>query len=152
MKRYFIFIILFYSGAPFALPELEIMRVIDGDTVIGRSNNSEIKIRLSEIDAPELDQVFGLASKECLSDLIRKTNNLKFKSNGKDRYGRSLGWLVTNDKNLNYEMVKQGCAWVYDRYVMDKEIYSLQNGARLKKIGLWKRDDPIAPWLWRRNN
>ena len=49
-------------------------------------------------------------------------------------------------------MVKQGCAWVYDRYVMDKEIYSLQNGAKLKKIGLWKRDDPIAPWLWRRNN
>ena len=152
MKRYFIFIILFYSGAPFALPELEIIRVIDGDTVIGKSNNSEIKIRLSEIDAPEMDQVFGLVSKECLSDLIRETNDLRFKSNGKDRYGRSLGWLVTDDKNLNYEMVKQGCAWVYDRYVIDKKIYSLQNGARLKKIGLWRQDNPIAPWLWRRNN
>ena len=119
MKHYFIFLILFSSNVTFALSDLEIIKVIDGDTVIGKSNDTEIKIRLSEIDAPEMNQPFGLNSKECLSNLIKKNNNLQFKSNGRDGYGRSLGWLVTDDKNLNYEMIKEGCAWVYDRYVIN---------------------------------
>lgn len=152
MKHYFIFLILFSSSVTFALSDLEIIRVIDGDTVIGKSNDTEIKIRLSEIDAPEMNQPFGLNSKECLSNLVKKNNNLQFKSNGRDGYGRSLGWLVTDGKNLNYEMIKQGCAWVYDRYVINKTIYSFQNGARLKNIGLWNQNNPIAPWIWRRNN
>ena len=114
MKHYFIFLILFFSNVTFALSDLEIIRVIDGDTVIGKSNDTEIKIRLSEIDAPEMNQPFGLNSKECLSNLVKKNNNLQFKSNGRDGYGRSLGWLVTGDKNLNYEMIKEGCAWVYE--------------------------------------
>ena len=152
MKHYFIFLILFSSSVTFALSDLEIIRVIDGDTVIGKSNDTEIKIRLSEIDAPEMNQPFGLNSKECLSNLVKKNNNLQFKSNGRDGYGRSLGWLVTDGKNLNYEMIKQGCAWVYDRYVINKTIYSFQNGARLKNIGLWNQYNPIAPWIWRRNN
>ena len=67
MKHYFIFLILFSSNVTFALSALEIIRVIDGDTVIGKSNDTEIKIRLSEIDAPEMNQPFGLNSKQCLS-------------------------------------------------------------------------------------
>ena len=132
--------------------EIKILRVIDGDTVSAESRGTEIKIRLSEIDAPEMGQPFGTNSKKCLSELIRENSGLKFKSDGQDGYGRSLGWLMADQINLNYEMVKRGCAWVYDRYVVDKTIYSFQNGARLKNIGLWNQNNPIAPWIWRRNN
>tara|TARA_A100001011_G_scaffold78330_1_gene80858 strand:+ start:3507 stop:3968 length:462 start_codon:yes stop_codon:yes gene_type:complete len=144
----FIFSMLLLS----AEEEVKILRVIDGDTVSAESRGAEIKIRLSEIDAPEMDQPFGTNSKKCLSELIRENSSLRFKSDGQDNYGRSLGWLITDDKNLNYEMIKHGCAWVYDRYVINKTIYSFQNGARLKNLGLWKQNNPIAPWIWRRNN
>ena len=73
-----------------------------------------------------MDQPFGTNSKKCLSELIRENSSLKFKSDGQDGYGRSLGWLMTDEINLNYEMLKQGCAWVYDRYVIDKKIYSFE--------------------------
>ena len=119
---------------------------------MAESQGTQIKIRLSEIDAPEMDQPFGTNSKKCLSELIRENSSLKFKSDGQDGYGRSLGWLMTDEINLNYEMLKQGCAWVYDRYVIDKTIYSFQNGARLKNLGLWKSQSPMPPWVWRRNN
>ena len=99
-----------------------------------------------------MNQPYGTNSKKCLSELIRESSSLKFKSDGQDNYGRSLGWLVADGKNLNYEMIKQGCAWVYDRYVINKTIYSFQNGARLKNIGLWNQNNPVAPWIWRRNN
>ena len=132
--------------------EIKILRVIDGDTVSAESRGTEIKIRLSEIDAPEMNQPYGKNSKNCLSKLVHENSSLRFKSDGQDNYGRSLGWLVADGKNLNYEMIKQACAWVYDRYVINKTIYSFQNGARLKKLGLWKSQNPMPPWVWRRSN
>ena len=47
--------------------EIKILRVIDGDTVSAESRGTEIKIRLSEIDAPEMNQPYGTNSKKCLS-------------------------------------------------------------------------------------
>ena len=153
MSRFLIIFSIIFSVLQLsAEQEIKIVRVIDGDTVLAESRGTEIKIRLSEIDAPEMNQPYGTNSKKCLSELIRESSSLKFKSDGQDNYGRSLGWLVTDDKNLNYEMIKQGCAWVYDRYVINKTIYSFQNGARLKNLGLWKQKNLIAPWIWRRNN
>ena len=153
MSRFLIiFSIIFFVLQLSAEQEIKIVRVIDGDTVLAESRGTEIKIRLSEIDAPEMNQPYGTNSKKCLSELIRESSSLKFKSDGQDNYGRSLGWLVADGKNLNYEMIKQGCAWVYDRYVINKTIYSFQNGARLKNIGLWNQNNPVAPWIWRRNN
>ena len=57
--------------------EIKILRVIDGDTVSAESRGTEIKIRLSEIDAPEMDQPYGTNSKKCLSELIRENSSLR---------------------------------------------------------------------------
>ena len=153
MSRFLIIFSIIFSVLQLsAEEEIKIVRVIDGDTVLAESRGTEIKIRLSEIDAPEMGQPFGTNSKKCLSELIRENSGLKFKSDGQDGYGRSLGWLMADQINLNYEMVKRGCAWVYDRYVVDKTIYSFQNGARLKKLGLWRSQNPVKPWIWRRSN
>ena len=153
MNKFLIIFSIFFSILLLsAEEEIKILRVIDGDTVSAESQGTQIKIRLSEIDAPEMDQPFGTNSKKCLSELIRENSGLKFKSDGQDSYGRSLGWLMADQINLNYEMVKRGCAWVYDRYVVNKTIYSFQNGARLKKLGLWSSQNPVKPWIWRRNN
>ena len=153
MNKFLIIFPIFFSTLLLSSEvEIKILRVIDGDTVSAESGGTQIKIRLSEIDAPEMGQPFGTNSKKCLSELIRENSGLKFKSDGQDGYGRSLGWLMADQINLNYEMVKRGCAWVYDRYVVDKTIYSFQNGARLKKLGLWKSQNPVKPWIWRRSN
>ena len=59
--------------------EIKILRVIDGDTVSAESRGTEIKIRLSEIDAPEMGQPFGTNSKKCLSELKKLSRNLSNK-------------------------------------------------------------------------
>ena len=38
---------------------------------------------------------------------------------------------------------------VYDKYVIDKSLYAVQEGARTARRGLWQDSEPIAPWLWR---
>ena len=56
----------------FARELLTEITVTDGDTVRGKYGNELIKIRLAEIDAPELKQAFGGESKNCLKKLIKQ--------------------------------------------------------------------------------
>ena len=47
-------------------------------------------------------------------------------------------------------MIRSGFAWVYDRYVENLSLYEYQDQAKAKNLGLWRSDDPIAPWVWRK--
>lgn len=126
---------------------------IDGDSLRGIYKNELIKIRLAEIDAPELKQSFGLDSKNCLINLIQESNNeVFFKFKEKDRYDRHVGWIYSKNLDINLEMVKKGCAWVYDRFVKRKVLFKHQDLARENNIGLWKNSEAIAPWKWRKAN
>jgi endonuclease YncB( thermonuclease family) len=40
-------------------------------------------------------------------------------------------------------------AWVFDRYVKDRSLYSLQDAARSARLGLWTDATPVPPWEWR---
>jgi len=129
------------------------IKVTDGDTVKGKYANELIKIRLAEIDAPELKQTFGVESKNCLKELIKQSDGkVFFKFKEKDRYKRYVGWLYSEDLDINLEMVKRGCAWVYDRYAERKVLFKLQNLAKENKLGLWKDANAVKPSDWRRLN
>ena len=68
----------------------------------------------------------------------------------KDRYGRSIGWVYCDGKNLNQELLKAGLAWHFRRYSKDEKLQVLENQARAEKVGLWKDSNPLPPWDWRR--
>ena len=75
-----------------------------------------------------------------------------------DRYGRFLGIIYFNDKDVNLEMVLNGHAWVYRKYlrtIPKKYRNSYRNAekdARNSKIGIWKNTDVQPPWIWRSLN
>ena len=96
-----------------------------------------------------MDQPFGVESKRFLKKLI-ENKKVTLISEGKDRYGRTLGELFVNKDNINETMVKSGFAWVYDRYVKSPLLYSYQDEAKSKNLGIWQSENPIAPWVWRR--
>ncbi len=132
-----------------AYTPLENIRVVDGDTIRAEANGKEIKVRLIEIDAPEMNQPFGVQSKIFLNRLLNK-KNVTLISQGEDRYGRTLGEIYADGENANKLMIRSGFAWVYDRYAKDSSLYDYQDQARAKSLGLWKAKDPIAPWVWRK--
>lgn len=125
----------------------------DGDTVnVTVSNGKTIKIRLFGIDAPELKQPFGKESQMCLEKMIKDkhiTYLPRDKKKSTDKYGRTVAVIFDGDKNINLEMVKKGCAWNYAQY--NKSLYTLiaQIVAQNQKAGLWKEDNPQAPWDYR---
>lgn len=125
-----------------------VVKISDGDTVILLVNGSEtIKVRLSEIDAPETNQPWGSKSKQAVSLLIA-TKNVTVSTTGKDRYGRTLGIIYLQQENINKLMVQNGDAWAYTKYVADQEYFLLQDHAKTQKVGLWSvsTDQITPPW------
>lgn len=108
-------------------------RVIDGDTFHYRG----LKIRLANIDAPELSQIGGKESKEQLIKLI-KNRTLKYKILKFDRYNRAICNVSINGKDLSLEMVVTGYAFVYRRYCSSQTFFRAEEKAKTQKLGIWK--------------
>jgi len=149
LKTFYLFTLCLAVGFLNAYTPLENIRVVDGDTIRAEAKGKEIKIRLLEIDAPEMNQPFGAKAKSFLNSLLYE-KDVTLISQGEDRYGRTLGEIYANGERVNTLMIKSGFAWVYDRYVKDSSLYKYQDRARAKSLGLWQAKDPIAPWVWRK--
>ena len=111
----------------------------------------QVRVRLTEIDAPELGQPFGTRSKQSLSELcFGKRAELELRN--RDRYGRALAQVYCAGKDANAEQVRRGYAWTYTRYAApDSPLHALEREARDARRGLWGDRDPVPPWNWRRN-
>jgi endonuclease YncB( thermonuclease family) len=127
-----------------------VVAVHDGDTVTVLSHRRELRIRLTDIDAPELGQPFGKRSKTALSDVCFGTvAGLEIR--GRDRYGRTLARLRCDGVDANAEQVRRGYAWVFTRYARaNSPLYALQLDAQAARRGLWTDGAPTPPWKWRR--
>ncbi|MDN3577078.1 thermonuclease family protein [Chitinimonas viridis] len=121
----------------------------DGDTLIVQINGVRTSVRLQDIDAPELSQPWGKEAKTCLDRLITN-RTLSVGSTSKDRYGRTLATVYVDGLNLNLELVKQGCAWLYREYSSEAGFDAAEQAAKLAKLGLWAQLSPTAPWDYRR--
>ena len=131
------------------LEGLKVKKVVDGDTVHVLYRDEVYKIRLTEIDAPERDQPYGIDSTIYLKSLL-KEGKVDVDISGTDRYGRRLGRLYWKELDINRDLVSAGYAWVYDQYVTDNSFYENQSNARNLKKGLWEDDSPVEPWEWRK--
>ena len=130
---------------------VKVVSISDGDTFKGLTKDNEvIKFRIFGIDAPEKYQDFGNRSRKHLSDLIfGKTVGIIIQST--DYFDRSVVWVYTPDgKDVSSEMLKAGMAWHFKKYDKSEEYASMENTARLKRVGLWIDKEPIAPWNFRR--
>lgn len=149
MKQIILYFLLSITLSLNAQLKGKIVKVQDGDTVtLLDSDNTQHKIRLNGIDAPENGQPYGDKSKEYLSNLIfGKTVTVEYKK--KDQYKRILGVIYLGEVNINAEMIRSGYAWNY-KYSRDKYYIKLQEKAKADKRGLWKDENAIDPWQWRK--
>ena len=53
--------------------------------------------------------------------------------------------MSCNGTDANSAQVRAGMAWVFDRYVIDRRLYTLQAEAQSAHLGLWAGAQPVAP-------
>jgi micrococcal nuclease len=128
-----------------------VLRVIDGDTIVVSPNE---KVRLIGVDTPEtvhpnkVVQCFGKDAKEFTRAAVEgkrvrvvldEANALRKHT---DRYGRTLGYLYTEDGTLlNAELIRRGYAHAYTRFPFRYivEFREMERIARSQAVGLWAR-------------
>jgi endonuclease YncB( thermonuclease family) len=135
----------------------------DGDTIRLTNGSQELKVRFCGIDAPELKQPMGIASRDYLRSLIAKGDGTIYVTPvEKDRYGRTVAELFVplkdkdDDLFLNGEMVRAGYAWHYQQYSGDcpnkDAIAVAEEMAKESKAGVWANPNSQPPWVFRRQN
>lgn len=131
-----------------------VVAIADGDTLTARCGEpgayEQVKIRIAEIDAPELGQPFGQRSRQSLAALCHG-EVAAIKSTGSDRYGRALAAVECGGKDAATHQVSSGMAWLFTRYSSNAAFAALQAEAKSSRLGLWHDPEPLAPWEWRAN-
>lgn len=137
--------------------EVEVVKILDGDTVSIRRGSFKHNVRLSKIDTPEKGQPFlsgagdaGEFSKQCLKKILKKRGELTIF--GIDIYGRILGDI----DRVTLKMIQMGCAPLYphSRFASFHEKFLYVGAyfkARREKLGLWSKGGIQQPKKYRKS-
>ncbi len=140
-------------AAPGQILTGQVVAVHDGDRLTMQSGSFLYKVRLSDVDAPEMGQVFGKQARQYTEQMVLgswvRVNVALI-----DRHGRRVGEVIVEDGwVLNEELVHAGLAWYYRVHpVRNDRLQKLEQYAFSKKLGLWVEPDPLPPWEFRRES
>lgn len=124
-----------------------VVAVIDGDTlVVQDAEKKRHTVRLAEIDAPEPKQAFHVQSARSLASLCHK-KSAQVEWSERDERKRYVGYVKCEGKDANAEQLRRGMAWGSPKASKPTGgLYELEAYARLRRIGLWKDENAVAPW------
>jgi micrococcal nuclease len=143
MRRLEWLIVLMAVIQPFAHAEL-VANVTDGDTFILADQQ---RVRLADIDAPELLQPYGPEAKAMLAKLI-EGKDVTLQCQERRSYGRLVCKVFINTLDIQAEMVGWGLAFDYAKYSGGAYQHSEAFAHRMKR-GVWSGG--IRPWDYRRS-
>ncbi|WP_159998895.1 thermonuclease family protein [Roseomonas sp. 18066] len=110
-----------------------------------------LRLRLADIDAPELDQPFGEHARQALTALAWQQDAIALVT-GIDERERPIGKLFIAGREAGQVMLRLGAAWVARREREDPLLLGIEAEARRAGRGLWSLPDGarLTPWEWRR--
>jgi endonuclease YncB( thermonuclease family) len=93
--------------------QLKVTSAQHGDTFTGINKaNEKVMVRLGAVNAPELSQPCGQASRKALGDKIfGKTVMVLTKKH--DQYGRTIGQVLVDKRDTNLELLEEAAVWHY---------------------------------------
>jgi endonuclease YncB( thermonuclease family) len=130
----------------------KVVAIADGDTfTLLDASNTQVKVRLAEIDTPEKGAPYANRAKQALSGMVFQ-KQVAVVVLDTDRYGRTVGRVYVGDLDVNAELVRVGAAWVYRKYLRDESLLHLEAEARQRKVGIWSLPEAqqVPPWEWRK--
>ena len=131
-----------------------VVYIASGDTLtILDTTNVRHQIHLLGIDAPDVQQPFGPASRTSLSALafnqqVHVTCRLQ------DPMQHQVCSVEHNGRDIGLEQLRNGSAWWYSphaEYLTEGERSIYQQAeffAKIHRSGLWNSKNPTPPWIW----
>lgn len=126
--------------------------IVDGDTFDVDHEGKKVRLRLRDIDCPELGQPYGRKARR-FTGTLAFNQTVTVHTFGLDAHGRTLAEVtLPGGINLNQELVRVGYAWVTPQVPHDDLLTKLEMSARRRPRGLWVESHPIEPWEWRKTH
>ena len=135
------------------IEEHYVRRVVDGDTIILDDGRY---VRLLGIDTPEMRKKgqkhadrFAIESSDRLENLVSGDRKIKLEydlqdknKEDKDRFGRTLGYIIADGKNTSIILVREGYAkaFMHGGLKYQKEILEAEEEARRIGRGIWAKE------------
>jgi micrococcal nuclease len=127
-----------------------VIEVIDGDTLALSCEAYNGLVGLDGIDAPEMEQSFGLEAKEYLQQIVGGQELILLKFTNSTKKGVLI---MPSGRSVGTCLVEYGLAWATDRKDSLKNHYiRYEKAARDVQEGLWSQDENQAPWDYREMN
>jgi len=151
------------SSSAIYLFEGEVVRVVDGDTIMVKLPQSTERVRLIGIDTPEMDasknnaRAYGSLSRDHLAEWAQKSKDFTTElllhetvivsydpaAGKRDQYDRVLGYITLDDgTDFNLLLIEEGYARVYtaETFERKQEYMNALVIAQEYEIGMWKED------------
>lgn len=132
--------------------EVEVVSVMDGDTMKVKYGGRERKVRFLLIDAPEMyhktlgEQPYGKEAQQLNREILdnAKSVTIEFDETGdkEDKYDRLLAYVYADGQSVQEQLIESG--YVRVGYVYNKEAVHLdeyeaaQQKAKEEKKGIWQ--------------
>jgi len=142
-----------------------VTRMVDADTYIiktlyGGNPDSTIRVRVVNVDAPEMKSIpnrrkaqeFSQEATDFVSALILN-KEVGVTLYGRDNFDRVLAFIRINGVRLDDIMLRNGIGWSTYEYTPGKKYAfgkKLEAQARKEKLGLWGKENPIEPRVYRK--
>ncbi len=112
------------------------LSVVDGDTIDVSVDGAALRVRIEGVDCPENGEPFAEAAKEFTTRLLEgKTVEVVVKE--KDRYGRTVGRVFVDGRDVSVELLRAGLASHYVQYNGDWLLAELETLAKAGGAGMW---------------
>lgn len=137
-----------------ALPTATVISIGDGDTLRLQLNGVATTTRIACIDAPESNQAFGPEASARLAALLPRGSTVTVRTVDIDHYGRTVAEIYTNGQSIGLQLVSEGYAVVYDRYLdgcadTRDDYLQAENDAAAAQLNFWSQPNPTMPWDFR---
>ena len=122
------FLLIFFISISLAQAEISLRQYnsqycYDGDTCYVTVDGKNNKIRLLELDTPEISKPkcdeeleLGLKARDYINNLIENASSIEFKTEYKEDYfGRILSYLIIDGEDVSAKLVSNNLGVVYDR-------------------------------------
>lgn len=120
----------------------------DGDSCTAIADGNRFKIRVHGIDAPEIDQPYGIEARSLMVSLVVR-RHVDLTAAGYSYKRRVTDIRLSDGTDVAERMVAAGAAWVEPRYNTDPKTPAMQASAQQRHLGLWANPSAIPPWEWR---
>jgi len=139
------------------LPTAMVISTGDGDTLRLRLNGAATTTRIACVDAPESNQAFGPEAGARLAQLLPTNATVTVREVDVDRYGRTVAEVYKNGQSIGLQLVAEGYAVVYDRYLdgcadTRGDYLQAEANAEAAQLNFWSQANPVMPWDFRQGD